>query len=209
MTCLRIHHQTKPALPELKRPSPYPELPRFDNHLTKTTHGKKSLTMQLDLLFRLQNKRILYALVAFLAVFALYSVTALPFDMDLQLDFNSEFELYNIPLRLSGKKMPTTGMKLLAPCVPGSLGLEAKGREFRNKLRACGSIHHLPGANETAVFAYHLATLKKVGPLNSFKCKVALAYHTTLNPLPLWYPTPTVDQVKVAIPLPGILELGL
>ncbi|CAE6537724.1 unnamed protein product [Rhizoctonia solani] len=165
--------------------------------------------MHLQLLSRLQNKRILYTLVAVLAVLALYSATILPFDMGLELDLNSEFELYNIPLRLNGRKMPTTGLKLLAPCVPGSLGLEVKGREFRNKFRACGSIHHLPGANETAMFAYHLATLKKVGPLNAFKCKVALAYHVSLNPLPLWYPTPTVDQAKESIPLPGVLELGL
>ncbi|CAE7121994.1 unnamed protein product [Rhizoctonia solani] len=165
--------------------------------------------MLLRLLSRLQNKRILYTLFAFIAVLALYVVTALPFDMDLNLDLNSEFELYNIPLRLSGKKMPETGLKLLAPCVPGGTNLEVKGREFRHKLRACGSIHHLPGTNETAIFAYHLATLKRIGPLNAFKCKVALAYHVTLNPLPLWYPTPTIDQVKEAIPLPGILELGL
>ncbi|KAG8751646.1 hypothetical protein FRC11_009188 [Ceratobasidium sp. 423] len=164
----------------------------------------------LPFLSRLQDKRIiLYTLVTLLAIFALYSVTALPFDMDMDMDFNSEFELYNIPLRMSGRKMPTTGLKLLVPCVPGSSGMEVKGREFRNKLRACGSIHHLPGANETALFAYHLSTLNQVGPLNAFKCKVALAYHITLNPLPLWYPTPTADQVKEAIPLPGILELGL
>ncbi|KAH7335065.1 hypothetical protein B0J17DRAFT_720596 [Rhizoctonia solani] len=165
--------------------------------------------MPVPFLSRLQHKRILYTLVALLAIFALYNVTALSFNMDLDLDFNSEFELYNIPLRTSGRRMPSTGFKLLVPCVPGSLGMEVKGREFRNKLRACGSIHHLPGGNETAVFAYHLATLNNVGALNALKCKVALAYHVSLNPLPLWYPTPTIDKVKEAIPLPGILELGL
>ncbi|CAE6438443.1 unnamed protein product [Rhizoctonia solani] len=168
--------------------------------------------MLISLLSRLRDKPvIIYTLIILLALFVLYNATTLPFDMDLDLDFNSEFELYNIPLRLGAgsKKMPATGLKLLVPCVPGSNGLEVKGREFRTRLRACGSISHLPGANETAVFAYHLSTLKRVTPLNAFKCKTALAYHVAMNPLPLWYPTPTVDEAKKAIPLPGILELGL
>ncbi|KAJ1299765.1 hypothetical protein OPQ81_000674 [Rhizoctonia solani] len=166
--------------------------------------------MQLATFSRLRCVRILlYTLATVLALFVLYNVTTLPFCMDLDLDFNSEFELYNIPLRMSGRKMPNTGFKLLIPCVPGGSGLEVEGWEFKNRLRACGSIHYLPGANETAVFAYHLSNLNKVGPLNAFKCRVALAYHITINPLPLWYPTPTVNQLKEAIPLPGILELGL
>lgn len=109
----------------------------------------------------------------------------------------------------SSKKRPATGLKMLAPCVPNSRLTGTTGRAFRENLLACGTLLHLEGFNETVIYAYELSTLDQLSPRQALKCKLALLYHVSVNPLPLWYPLPSVAEVKERIPLPGVWELGL
>ncbi|ELU44421.1 hypothetical protein AG1IA_01547 [Rhizoctonia solani AG-1 IA] len=136
-----------------------------------------------SLLLRLREKPIvIYTLSVFLGfvgLFMIYVSTIPPGDMNLKFHFKSKaiLQTMTLPPIESAEKMPATGLNLLVPCVPRGYGLEVGGREFKRRLRACGSI-------TTAVFAYHLSTLKRVTPLDAFKCKIALAYHVSQNPLP-------------------------
>lgn len=73
----------------------------------------------------------------------------LELDIGLDLDVDAEMGDLGPALPVTSRhqgrqaimeKLPSTGLKMLVPCVPGGSNKAARGRAFKAELRACGSI---------------------------------------------------------------------